>query len=238
MKEKIIKQMEAVVADVMTDYQSDFFNYDKPRIESPEFKFPCIWIVGAMHTHRLELGNYQDFFYEAESMRYDYLRDSNPYAYFTDTTNYAKDYWFLVTENGLQSINREQAKSAIKDYVTPAVKAWERDNGPLPKLTKVPVYIHDTTFGKLKKLFAECQAHGDNSLMECLRRFHSHRRVSSDQCVKVYYNERYNEFSFGEYINGQCRMNGGIIFHGWPETGYEENGSVQLDPRYGWSSHT
>lgn len=36
MKEKIIKQMEAVVADVMTDYQSDFFNYDKPRIESPE----------------------------------------------------------------------------------------------------------------------------------------------------------------------------------------------------------
>lgn len=31
---------------------------------------------------------------------------------------------------------------------------------------------------------------------------------------------------------------GGIIFHGFPETGYKENFSVQLTPEYGWQMHT
>lgn len=46
-------------------------------------------------------------------------------------------------------------------------------------------------------------------------------------------------FAFGVYLaDGTLYMNGGIIFHGLPDGGYEENGSVQLDRNYGWSTHT
>lgn len=46
-------------------------------------------------------------------------------------------------------------------------------------------------------------------------------------------------FAFGVYrADGTFYMNGGIIFHGLPESGYEENGSVSMDRCYGWSTHT
>lgn len=230
--------MEAVVAETMECYQSDFFKYDKPRIESEDFKFPAIWIVGNSHTHCLELGNYKDSFFEAESVRFDYLRNHNPYHYFLTENYFAKDKWFLITENGLQPITREQAKSAILDYVTPAVHTWIAENGPLPKLTKVSVKFKNITLGELKALIADCRAHGNDSLLECFKIRHCSCRIAADQYTVITYDKKWHEFSFSEYVNGTARLSGGITFHGWPETGYETNGSVQIDPHYGWSSHT
>lgn len=237
-KEQLLQQMEAVVADVMKNYQSDFFQYDKPRIASPEFKFPAIWIVGESHAHRLELGNYKDLFFEAESVRYNYLREPNPYKYFLNESYFAKDKWFLITENGLQSINREQAKAAIEDYVTPAVKAWEEENGPIPRLTKVPVKFKGITFNELKALIADCRAHGDDSLLECFKRRQTSCRVAANQYAVITWHKSWNEFTFCEYVNDEEGLEGHIVFHGWPETGYQTNGAIQIDPRYGWSSHT
>lgn len=237
MKKKIIQQMDEVVKSVMKSYHSDFYDIDKPRIESAEFKFPAIWLVGETSTHRLDIGNYKDRFYESEKTRYDYLR-RHPYQYFFDESYYAKYHWYLITENGLRPINRQQAKAAVMDYINPAVQSWIVENGPLPKLTKIPVKLHGITISELKALIADCHAHGDDSLLECLKQFHQHCRVTSNQYVRVYYDKRYNEFSFGKYINDDCCMNGGILFHGWPETGYQANYAVQLNPRYGWSCHT
>lgn len=230
--------MEAVVADVMHRFQTDFFNYDKPQIEDANFKFPFIWIVGECHTHLLPLGKFRDMFFESEAVRYDYLRDRNPYSYYLDSVNYTEDYWFLGTESGLQSINREQAKAAIMDYISPAVQEWIAKNGPLPNKAKIPVIIRGITITKLKELVADCRNHDDDSLMECLKSFHNHRRVATDQHIEVYYNSNCGDFSFGKFINGECQLFGGIIFHGWPETGYQTNGSVQLIRHYGWSTHT
>lgn len=238
MKVTLLKQMEQVVNDVMVRFLSDFHNGDKPRIMKADFKFPFIWIVGKTHTYLLPLGHYRDAFFYAESVRYDYIREHNPYSYYFESDYYADDYWFLATESGLQSINRDQAKAAVLDYVTPAVQEWITENGPLPVNTKVPVIIQGVTLTKLKELIAECRKHNDDSLMNCLKRFHNYRRVASDQYIKVSYNSAWNEFSFSEYINGKPGLAGGIIFHGWPETGYQSNGSVQIEPQYGWSSHT
>lgn len=45
--------------------------------------------------------------------------------------------------------------------------------------------------------------------------------------------------TFSEHVeDGRCGLCGGIIFHGDPETGYQENGSVSLSPSYGWQIHT
>lgn len=46
-------------------------------------------------------------------------------------------------------------------------------------------------------------------------------------------------FSFREvYSDGHTGVVGGIIFHGTPELGYVENGSVCISPSYGWQIHT
>lgn len=46
-------------------------------------------------------------------------------------------------------------------------------------------------------------------------------------------------FTFAEHrSNGDIGICGGIIFHGTPKGGYQENGSVQLSLCYGWQIHT
>lgn len=238
MKTIIIKQMETVVTNVMRRYQSDFFHGDKPLIEGSIFKFPAIWIIGESHTHLLLIGNYKDRFFEMEGIRYDYLYNHNPYSYFLDSDYYRSDKWYLITEKGLQPINQKQAKAAIMDYVNPAVQEWIAENGPLPKLTRVSVKLRGISISKLKELVSDCRNHGNDSLMECLMRFHRYTRVAADQFVEVSYHNQYNEFRFCHYINGRPNTAGGIVFHGWPETGYQTNGSVQIEPHYGWSTHT
>ena len=54
--------------------------------------------------------------------------------------------------------------------------------------------------------------------------------IGTDFCEK--------SFSFyEEYRDGRIGICGGIIFHGTPGN-YVENGSVQLQPTYGWQIHT
>ena len=238
MKDKILRQMEAIVNKTMKSFQTDFFNYDKPRIASPEFKFPAIWIVGESHTHLLELGNYQDSFFEFESVRFDFLRQTNPYQHYFNESCYAKDKWILVTEDFLSTVNKSQAESAIMGYVMPTVNAWIHKNGPLPKLTKIPIRFKDIALSELKALIADCRAHHNDCLVECFKMWHRSCRVAADQHTEISYQKHWNEFIFREYINGEERLAGHIVFHDWPETGYQTNGAIQLVPLYGWGSHT
>lgn len=58
---KIIQTMSNIVADVMTSFQSDFENFDRPYIENAyNSKFPMIWIVGKSYTYLLHLGEYEE----------------------------------------------------------------------------------------------------------------------------------------------------------------------------------
>lgn len=236
MKSKIITQMRNIVADVMTSFQTDFENYDRPYIESDECQFPLIWIVGESHTFMLKLGEYRGIFFNNESARFAYSKNPNVYGYHLEYNT--DDNWFLITKEGVTPITLKQAESAIKDYVIPAVKAWEAEYGPLPKVPKLPVRFQNITLSKLKELIIDCHNHDDDSLMDCLKRFHLYTRCATDQYIEVNYNPGYNEFVFSEHTNGKVGLVGGIVFHGWPEIGYSENGSVQLSPRYGWSTHT
>lgn len=152
-----------------------------------EFKFPAIWIVGESHTHLLALGNYKDVFYREESIRFAYIREHNPYQFYLNDRYFANDRWFLITEDALQPINREQAKSAIMDYVTPVVNAWVAENGPLPKNDRLKIKIINISIDELKALIADCRSHGNDSLMDCLKRFRLYSRSASDQYIEVSY---------------------------------------------------
>lgn len=238
MNDAVIKQMEKIVAEVMTSYQSDFENYDKRYIEKAETRqFPIIWIVGKSHIYMLKLGGYKDLFFSNESVRLGYAQGYNEFDCYLNITN-SGDHIFIIEQNNIREISLDQAKEAIRDYTIPVVKEWEDLNGPLPKRCKVEVKLNNISISKLKELIRDCQKHNDTSLIDLLKRFHRYRKMSSDHYIQVNYNPGYNEFGFCEFIDGRPNMVGGIIFHGWKEIGYMENYSVQLTPHYGWSIHT
>lgn len=88
MNDAVIKQMEKIVVEVMTSYQSDFENYDRRYIEKAETRhFPMIWIVGEAHTHLLRLGGYKDLFFNNEFARLGYVQGDNGFDCYLNITN-------------------------------------------------------------------------------------------------------------------------------------------------------
>ena len=76
----------------------------------------------------------------------------------------------------------------------------------------------------------------DNSLRDCIFRLLTWQSVN-----KVVISSDYEEhsFVFSTYReDGTTYICGGLIYHGNPETGYNQAGSVQLNPSYGWHIHT
>lgn len=238
MKTKIISQMRNIVADVMTSFQTDFENYDRPYIESEECQFPMIWGVARSHTILLKLGGYREWFFDNEAVRYGYIQEGDGFTVQVNHSLHKDDLWFLITEEEVKQITKENVLNAIQDYVTPTIREWEAQNGPLPKSAKIPVTLRNIRLKEFKELIHDCERHHDNSLMVVLKRFHNWRRVAADHRIELFYHPKYQKFSFREYINGKTSLHGAVVFHGWPETGYFENGSVQLSPQYGWSTHT
>lgn len=104
--------------------------------------------------------------------------------------------------------------------------------------------MKDMTEGKLQEVLEYAKSKNDESLQKCLDRLVGVEKV---QNVETYIFPDWAEKSFGfvRYITGakigdrdNFRGNGGIIFHGHPDSGYAVNGSVQMEPGYGWQIHT
>lgn len=234
MNEQLFERMATIVEG--TGAQRDFEKYDRKFIE--DYGLPMLWTVREGGTNLTALGKFEEWFYENESERYDYVRNGfSSYTYYIDNwSDGARTY--LLTEDDVREVTPKVAHEIVRDLFTPVVERWKAENGPLPKNEKMTVKFFNVTLSKVKELIRECEAHNDTSLIDILRRFHSWGRTAKDQYVQVSYNPYYNEFIFCQYTNGEQGIVGGIVFHGWPETGYQENFSVQLTPSYGWSSHT
>lgn len=237
MNEKIINRMTNIVADIMRSYQSDFTDYDKPYIEAAnESKFPMLWIVAPTHTYLLRLGDYEEEFNNEESVRYAYAQGSDPFTAYLGWLG--GDKIFLITKDEVKETTEKAAHEVIRDMVTPVIENCKAKNGPLPHNFKMPIRFKNITLSKLKEMFRAEENREKNTLIEAIRGIRNYRKTADDHYYELSYNPGYNEFTFCEYWNGKQGLVGGIIFHGWPETGYQENYAVQLTPSYGWSRHT
>lgn len=233
----ILNKMAEIVDNTMTSFQSDFEKYDRPYIEAatPE-QFPMLWLVATSHTHLLKLGDYHKRFFNEEAVRYAYAVDDDTFSCYLNICH--SDKVFLIDANSITEITHSQAKEAVRDIVVPVVTKWTELNGPLPTDIRMPIKFHNITLSKLKDLIRDCEKHDNTSLVDIFYRFRNYYRHATDQYIQISYNPGYNEFVFCQYTNGKQGLVGGIIFHGWPESGYQANGSIQLEPRYGWATHT
>lgn len=240
MIENILNKMAEIVAKTMTCFQSDFEKYDKEYIVREGVNaFPFLWMVHKSHTYLIRLSKIRNDYFENEGVRYEIAQSCSwIHAYLWPTGMKVAEDIYFVDKDGVISISLEQARNIARDAIDLTVTAWAQEHEPLPTRFKVRVEIGGISFGKLKRLIQDCRSHNDDSLLKCLKRFHNYRQQAKDHRVYVWYNEGRSEFSFSEMVNGRCRLNGAIIFHGWPESGYQENNSVQLSPKYGWASHT
>lgn len=81
--------------------------------------------------------------------------------------------------------------------------------------------------------------HRDQTFSNCMMRLLSY--LTWNNADKVQLAGDWDEHCFNFAVlraDGSIMLNGGVIFHGFPESGYKQNGSVQIDPSYGWHIHT
>lgn len=236
----ILNKMAEIVASTMTSFQSDFEKYDKEYITREGVKaFPFLWMVAPSHTYLLRFADFKKDFFENEALRYSIVQKSSWYhAYLWPNRGKVSEKIYYVTVDGLREVSVEQAREIMRDIITPVIAAWEQEHEKIPTKSKVRVEFQDISLAQLKRLIQDCRYHNNDTLWECLKRFHNYQQCAKDHKIIVKWNDCYQRFSFCEFINGKAQLSGGIVFHGWPESGYQVNNSVQLDPLYGWASHT
>lgn len=238
-RQDIIQYMADVVATKMTSFQTDFYNYDQPAIEQANpNQFPYLWIVNECHTRMASLGGYEEEFNDNPATRYAYAAgDDSISFYLSPQCLRATDLIYLITEDNICQIDVNKAKEAIRDYTIPAYEKWKALYGEI-KSKRVTVKFDLISYSKLREIIQDCHNHNDDSLMNIFRGFHRIRRVADDHTMTIRYHKHSNEFACVEHFNGEDHMIRFVIFHGWPETGYMTNNSIQIDPHYGWASHS
>jgi hypothetical protein len=103
--------------------------------------------------------------------------------------------------------------------------------------------MKDLTEGQLQEQLEFAKTINDESLQHCLdnikRVEENYKERGQTIETEIYLDWAKRSFAFYRKTpEGQCILNGGIIYHGSPNEGYQEGGSVQINPSYGWQIHT
>lgn len=238
-KEKILSQMENIVADLMKSFQSDFFNHDVPAIQEAKANdFPMIWQVGECHTHLLKVVEYARTFKDDEWKRYDYVKEGMPFECYFDQRMFKGDHYFLLTDDGVYPISIPQCRELIRDIMLPEIEKYKATVGTLPKHVKLPIKFINISLFELKAIIKKDVEEMGNTLLTELKKLHQRRRTASNEFVQISYDSYLNKFCCSHITNGKAGLYNEIKFHGTPDTGYLTASSIQIDPRYGWASHS
>lgn len=235
MKQKIIDQMATLVAKDSLNFNK----YDKKDLN--EYDGPFIWNVReGKYTTLLKLDwpRYVEYL-RTEAGQYIFAQGQDcgtMILNFYDGDH--KWYVYFPEDEELTPSTLDKCRRLYKNFMSDVLGFVSREGITLPTNFKIPVYI-ECEIGYLKEQLRYAEERHDTSLIDCLRRFHKYIKTSSADKVFIY--KDYAERSFTFCLcgaNGELRMNGGIIFHGYPSEGYKTGSSVQLTPTYGWSIHT
>lgn len=240
MKQEIIVEMQKIVDKTMEAYLSDFAQ-DLKDLSDYNGKF--IWQVAKSHTHlHLCDSEYLDKVLENEATLYAYCQGDTWAGACLDCVWLDEKIYSYNDDDGVFcEITRDEAKRRWEISMEAALNRWQLHHmSGLPTDFKMRIeFMSPDT----RKYFIEqaryAAQHNDSSLLDCLRRFRHYMKRGRGHKIVIGRDFSDRSFVFHEdYGNGRYGINGGIIFHGYPEEGYKENCSVQLNPTYGWSVHT
>lgn len=240
--QEIIRRMKNVAADLMGDHaRKDFEKYTLETVNSPELALPAIWCVGKSDDAILQLPFFRESFFGIEGVRYWFARGNGPWDYYLKY-HHSDWHYFLITGNSMTEITQSQAYNASKDYIQPVIHDWVEAHGPLPKGRKLDLKFEFSglTFTEFKALLHEHDGEkGFRPLLTVLKQFRQWGKVCAGHGIRFRFDRRDKIFYFGEFgRNDGCGVRGAVVYHGSEGEGYSQNGSVQIEPNFGWASHT
>lgn len=237
--------MDKCIIDKMRSYLSenencikDFEKYDIKELE--ENWEPFFWMVREYGTSLLHIGpSRMNNLFRNEASRFQIFRDNDaPIA----SLKYWGDNGRIFFYDGFQLVEIHSIDieciyaniwyNEIERVKEEHIAEFEMCDKPLE------IRMEECVAAKLDASMAFAKSISDTSLEECLARLSKHSRLGVDHYITIMSDFSEHGYLFFENLNGECRMNGGIIYHGNPKEGYKENSSVQINPSYGWSIHT
>ena len=235
--------------------ERDFQKYDIPIIiETPLEHFPILWAVRESGETIIQTHAYGEALIACQNKaaRWSYLQ--NPGNYYLKNGEREKYDWYILEpkrdalESGIRKITLEEARNLYKSIVEPYAKEFIEKYGPYPKRFKVKVKFHNITISRLKELLSDSRELNTGwagtvtigeSLRWILKGIHRCTQLGPDHHYDLYWNEGDKAFYFSEAgFEKQYLLNGAIKYHGAPDEGYQQNGSTQIEPSYGWARHT
>ena len=237
MDKKIFDSMEELKNEL--GYNCKWVNYDfecdKDYLQKYEGEF--IWLLGTFGTYIMPIavGHIENSL-NNEGYRYSLAQKSVMADGCLAMTHYK--FIHFKDDGSYVFITPEQAAELWEKNKEEAVENFKKKNGfGLPTDMKIRVRFSCDWRYVLEQL-RYAREHGDDSLMDCLKRSRHCLKLAKDHEMMISSDFSHRSFLFADVVNGKVVMNGGIIFHGYPEEGYMQNGSVQLTPSYGWQIHT
>ncbi len=236
MKQEIIEQMRSHLSE-NANCINDFEKYDVPEIT--ENLEPFFWSVREYGTSLCHIGpTRMNRLLENEASRFQIFRDHE--APIASIMYWSEGKLFFFDGFQLVSIERDDIQCIYKNiWCNEIYKVIERHPDEFEICDKpLDIRMEECVAAKLDESMAFARSIRNTSLEECLSRLSKHPRLGIDHYITLMSDFSEHGYLFFENLNGECRMNGGVIYHGNPKEGYKENSSVQLNPSYGWSIHT
>lgn len=223
MKEQVLKQMIAVTDEVMKFCKTEFYKWDLKELTQMDEQAPFLWSVREAATTLLSIDaeHYMKRINESEGFRFTFMH--SPYVYVDNFATTSK--WggrsFYYNGNELQEIPIDKAGNFAKDVFSPVIeklKAYVNDSfakkdGDYEAKLPIRFSCKDTW---LKALHLAKTSEGEK-LLTILRSKRNMCRVAKDQYVLIGNDFDEKSFTFGEYVNDECVLNGGILYYneGW-----------------------
>lgn len=213
--EELIKKMQDELYD--NHYcKQDFEKYDVKAIS--ECCEPFLWEVREYGTSLIGIGPTKVLeWFATESSRICIFQDFHAPISIISRKSPSKDRKLFYFD-GLSFMRIEPCQAyELYDNLWTNVIRREFDNHPEEAgMASTPLKLVFSEGALQRKL--ECEEKqremGNGSFTECLQRLEKWTRMAVDHEIRIGIDFCDLSFTFGEYVNGSLRINGGIIFHG------------------------
>lgn len=212
---QLIEKMRSELYDTHFCKQ-DFEKYDVARIS--ECREPFLWEVYENGTHLAMIGPTTILgWLKTESLRMQLFRDCCAPISVISYQQSLKDRKLFYFD-GLSFVQIEHGKVLeLYDNLWGNTIRKEFDNHPEEvDMVNKPLKLVFSEGALQRKLECEKKQRelGNDSFTKCLQRLEKWTRMAVDHEIRIGLDFCDLSFTFGEYVNGKLRINGGIIFHG------------------------
>ena len=212
MKQEIIDQLRAELHD--THYCKIDFERDIEILQ--DYDGPFFWIVRENGTsirlvdaaEMLEMKNNQ-------TIRFTLFRDKYAPIFWITHWNEPVKY-FYYDGLKLQNIEKDDVRNIWDALFSRFYKVLgcEYFSEKTMCNSKLPIrYASEATKQRMNEALEFAESISDNSLKNCIERLSKHNRFAIEHNIIVYSDLADYSFGWEERINGECKMNGGIIYH-------------------------